>query len=144
MARALTAFFGNTPHHQLATTLLLPFASHIMARYPVPSHILDAIDESDLSRYGAAHVSRRTENRRMIARAAEKINAIYDTGAPFFTKDAIREIVRQLDELTANIRLGDKALLIFTVQGLDGSFVEIPLELGVVLPYRDLPDVDIV
>jgi len=80
----------------------------------------------------------------MIAQFSERINAIYDSGVPFFTKDAIKDVAEQLDHLTSGLKLGDKAALTFTVRGVDGIRVDIPMELGTVEPYRDEPDLDIV
>lgn len=117
-----------------------------MARYPVPSDVIERLDADDISVYGQAQITQRAENRKLIAEASKQINAIYDSGALFFTKDAIRDIARQLDELTPRItwREGDKAKLKFNVRGIDGVCVDVPVELGEVLPYTDRPDVDIV
>jgi hypothetical protein len=115
-----------------------------MARYPLPSHIIESMDAADLPSYGAAHLARRVQNRNTIACVSEKINAIYDSGTPFFTKDAIRDIVRQLDELPPISNPREKIVQKFTLRGIDGALVELSVPLGRVHPYRDLPDVDIV
>jgi len=117
-----------------------------MSRYPVPFKILEELDTSDLDVYGQAHVSQRVENRRLIAEVTTKINTIYDSGAFFFIKDAIRDIARQLDQLTPDLTWeeGVTASLKFNTQGIDGVWVEVPVELGEVLRYRDRLDVDIV
>ncbi len=115
-----------------------------MARYPVPPDIMEAIDKADSLTRGPAHITRRTANRKMIAHLSERINTIYDSGIPFFTRDAIKDVVRQFNHLTTDLKLGDKTTLTFTVQGLDGIYVDIPVELGTVEPYRDEPDLDIV
>ena len=80
----------------------------------------------------------------MIAHLSERINTIYDSDVLFFTKDAIKDVVRQLNQLTTDLKLGDKTTLTFTMQGLDGVCVDIPVELGTVESYRDDPDLDIV
>lgn len=115
-----------------------------MSRYPVPIEILEKLDISDLGE--RAHLSQRVKNRKLIAEVANKINPIYDSGVFFFTKDAIRDIARQLDELTPDLTWEDgvTANLNFNVRGIDGVWVEVPVELGEVLPYRDRPDVDVV
>ncbi|KAI5861222.1 hypothetical protein GGS23DRAFT_577629 [Durotheca rogersii] len=115
-----------------------------MARYPVPSHVIESIDAADLRGFGAAHLARRAANRRTIARLSEKLNAVFDSGVPFFTKDAIRDIVRQLDELAVNPNPRVHTVRKFIVRGLDDCVVELRVPLGRVHPYRDLPDVDIV
>ncbi len=92
-----------------------------MARYPLSPHVIESIDTADLPRFGAAHLTRRAENRNAIARVAVTINAIFDSGVPFFTKDAIRDIVRQFDEPPANPDPRDMIVHKFTVRGLGGG-----------------------
>lgn len=87
----------------------------------------------------------RDANRKVIAELTERINSIYDSGVPFFTKDTIRDVSQQLQMSTAGLRMGDKAKLTFTVSGVDGISVEIPIEMGTSLgPYPDTPHLDIV
>ena len=115
-----------------------------MSRYPIPPEVIESIDAADLPTYGAVHVARRVENRKVIGHVSGKLNAIYDSGVLFFTKDAIEDIVRQLDELPVNPNPRAKCVHTFTVTGVDGSPVEVRVPLGRVHPYRDVPDVDIV
>ena len=102
------------------------------------------MDAADLPRLGAVRLARRAANRDTIARVSEKLNIIFDSGVPFFTKDAIQDTVRQLDDLVVNPNPRAHTLRKFTARGVDGSVVEVVVPLGRVHPYRDLPDVDIV
>lgn len=94
--------------------------------------------------FGRAHMARRAANREMITHLSGRINAIFDSGVPFFTKDAIRDIAQQINHLTSDLKLGDKASLTFTVRGLDGVRVNITVELGTVEDWREQPDLDVV
>ena len=115
-----------------------------MARYAVPTHIIESIDAADLPRLGVAHLARRVASRHAIVHVSETLNAIFDLGVPFFTKTAIQDMVRQIDGLAVNPNPRLQVVRKFTVRGVDGGVVEILVPLGRVHPYRDLPDVDIV
>lgn len=55
--------------------------------------------------------------------AIARINALYDSGTPFFTKDRIRAIH---DQLKKPLKKGDK----ISVIGLDGAKVDFDVEIG--------------
>lgn len=59
------------------------------------------------------------------------INAIYDSGTPLWTKDAIRDLVRQIDESGVRLVQTEPISLEFSTVGIDGEIVHISFELGV-------------
>ncbi|KAK4033538.1 hypothetical protein C8A01DRAFT_19539 [Parachaetomium inaequale] len=76
----------------------------------------------------------RAKNRAEIQALCAPINAIYDSGTPLFTKAAIRNLVRQIDESGVRRVQTEPLSLKFSIAGIDGRVVEIPLQLGVKLP----------
>lgn len=66
--------------------------------------------------------------------AAKTLRAMYRDGAPFFTKDAIRKLVRQIDNSNSGIEHGKESRegrpRYFSIEGLDGKTVEIENETG--------------
>lgn len=63
-----------------------------------------------------------------------RIKALYDAGAPFFTKDMFRDVHQRLK---GNLQRGDKVSVI----GADGVAVEFDIEVGRVLE-TDNPDLE--
>lgn len=67
-----------------------------------------------------------------MTKAYTDIRALYLSGAPLFTKESLRHIKQQLKDLE-----GKSGTV--HVQGLDGSFVEIPIKTGEILSYSLSP-----
>ncbi len=71
------------------------------------------------------------ERRDKLAAAQHLIQAKYDAGVPFFTKDQFRDVVRQLDAITQQREQGnhDETATI-SITGLDGLVVQFPIDTG--------------
>ena len=79
-------------------------------------------------------MERRAQNRAEVQALWAPINAIYDSGTPFFTKAAIRGLVRQIDESGIH-RVQTKPLTLkLSILGIDGSVVDTSLQTGVKYP----------
>ncbi|KAK4032782.1 hypothetical protein C8A01DRAFT_40756 [Parachaetomium inaequale] len=98
---------------------------------PIPPIVIEAIDGKDKAFFGAPWITRRAENRAAIQKLSGVINTIYESGAPFFTKDAIRDLVRQIDEAGVRRVQTEPVSLRFSVTGIDGKTADIPVKLGV-------------
>ena len=98
---------------------------------PIPADIIEAVDREETPAYGAHIIAQRVKNRAEIRELWGPINAIYDSGTPFFTKDAIRDLLGQIDESGVRPVQTEPLSLRFSITGIDGKTVEIPLELGV-------------
>lgn len=79
--------------------------------------------------------TRRAEEGEM-AEVTSKIRSFYDAGIPFYTKEALRDVSRQLERLSEK---GQKV----SVRGLDGSMVDFEIESGLILPAGE-PDLEMV
>lgn len=71
--------------------------------------------------------------------AADRVRELYGSGVPFFTKDAIADLVGQLDRARKHHEQkgaseGDTHEQVFSLQGLDGKTVEIENEIGTAWP----------
>ncbi len=67
---------------------------------PIPAHVIEEVDNEE-RRWGSSgdkEIERRAKNRAKIQDLHAPINAIYDSGTPFFTKAAISKLVQQIDE----------------------------------------------
>ena len=67
---------------------------------PVPARVIEQVDDEE-RRWGPTgdkEIERRAKNRAKIQDLYAPINAIYDSGTPFFTKAAIGSLVQQIDE----------------------------------------------
>jgi hypothetical protein len=98
---------------------------------PVPTHVLEAVDEEDRPVYGARWITQRAKHRAAIQNLFGAITTIYESGTPFFTKDSIQDLVRQIDESGVCPVQTEPVSLRFSVAGIDGKKVDVPLELGV-------------
>ncbi|OIW33192.1 hypothetical protein CONLIGDRAFT_676994 [Coniochaeta ligniaria NRRL 30616] len=80
----------------------------------------------------------------MVAVFYRQVKAIYDSGVPFFTREGLQDISRQMDEATARFTPGNCVEVTFTIRGLDGVVVQIPLVLGNALRRQadDPPNTD--
>ncbi|PGG95102.1 hypothetical protein AJ79_10259, partial [Helicocarpus griseus UAMH5409] len=57
--------------------------------------------------------------------AIPRINALYEAGTPFFTKQAIREIQQQINNAISN-----EEIKTISVKGLDNVLVDFDVEIG--------------
>ena len=76
-----------------------------------------------------------------LAAAQHLIQAKYDAGIPFFTKDQFRDVVRQLDAITQQLQEGnhDQAVAI-SITGLDGLAIQFPVDTGKVYVNYEPPE----
>lgn len=101
---------------------------------PVPDDVQARADKKGLG-HSAVEIERRKQNRRAIARVSEKLDRLYASGVPFFTKYALRDIAEQVERLP--IHTGDPRetrVHTFVLQGLDGNPVEVTVTLGTTRP----------
>ena len=98
---------------------------------PVPAHVVQEVDDEARREGGDQEMERRAKNWAEIWGLCGPINALYDSGAPLFTKAAIRDLVRQVDESGARRVQTEPLSLEFSIAGFDGKTVEIPLQLGI-------------
>ncbi|KAL2127848.1 hypothetical protein VTI74DRAFT_10087 [Chaetomium olivicolor] len=126
--KKVTVEFGN-----FEGTLFVPQA---MPYYPlpVPAHVIEEVDDEERRWAGDEEMERRAKNRAEIRDLWAPINAIYECGTPFFTKDAIRNLVRQIDESGVRRVQTEPLSLEFSIAGIDGRTVDISLQLGVKHP----------
>ena len=68
--------------------------------------------------------------------AVARIDELYASGIPFFSKESIRAVLKQIQSLSA---LGDKIL----VKGVDGAMVEFEINVGGIHQTRSLEDDDL-
>lgn len=76
------------------------------------------------------------ETVRKITAATAKIRSLFEAGVPFYTKEAIRNVLQQLE------RSGEKGQKV-SVRGLDGVIVDFEIETGITLP-ADQPDLEFI
>jgi hypothetical protein len=107
-----------------------------MPYYPlsVPTHVIKEVDEEERRWSGDEGMARRAENRAKIQDLCGPINAIYDSGTPFFTKAAIRNLVRRIDDSGVRRVQTEPLSLDFSIEGIDGRTVDFSLQLGVEYP----------
>ncbi|KAJ3570025.1 hypothetical protein NPX13_g5875 [Xylaria arbuscula] len=67
-----------------------------------------------------------------------KVREIYDSGTPFFTKEAMRRIVQQIDD----IEKGKPGTV--SVVGIDGNIVQLPVQTGEVESDIGTPGIEMV
>ena len=101
---------------------------------PIPVHVVQEVDDEARREGGDQEMERRAKNRAEIWDLCGPINALYDSGAPLFTKAAIRDLVRRVDESGARRVQTEPLSLEFSIAGFDGRTVDIPLQLGVKHP----------
>lgn len=64
-------------------------------------------------------------------KVSQAIRHLYATGTPFFTKEAIEHLVRQMDSVMAKYRNGESIEdSTFVLRGLDGNTVNVIVEVG--------------
>ncbi|KAH6853282.1 hypothetical protein B0I37DRAFT_358904 [Chaetomium sp. MPI-CAGE-AT-0009] len=102
---------------------------------PIPAHIIEEIENEERQQgVQEEEIDRWAENRAKIQELCGPINAIYDSGTPFFTKAAIRDLVRTIDESGMRDVQTEPLSLHFAIPGIDGRTVKIPIQLGVAYP----------
>ncbi|KAL2192744.1 hypothetical protein P885DRAFT_46942 [Corynascus similis CBS 632.67] len=79
-------------------------------------------------------MERRAKIRAEIQALWAPINAIYDSGTPFFTKAAIGSLVQQIDEAGIRRVQTEPRSLKLSIAGIDGKMVDISLQIGVKHP----------
>lgn len=100
---------------------------------PIPAHVIEEIDNEE-RQWGASgdkEIALRAKNRAKIQDLYAPINAIYDSGTPFFTKAAIASLVRQIDESGVHRVQTEPLSLNLSIVGIDGRTVDTSLQLGV-------------
>ena len=100
---------------------------------PVPDHVMEEA-EKEWRSHGAipqSEIERWAMNRAKIHEICGPINTIYDAGTPLFTEAAIRELVQTIDESNIRPVQTEPLSLHFSIVGIDGKTVEIPIHLGV-------------
>ncbi|KAK3299893.1 uncharacterized protein B0H64DRAFT_2471 [Chaetomium fimeti] len=102
---------------------------------PIPSHVIDEI-ENEERQMGVPEeeIERWAGNRATIHGLCGPINAIYESGTPLFTKAAIRDLVREIDESGMRRIQTAPLSLHFSITGIDGRTVDFPIQLGVKHP----------
>lgn len=95
-------------------------------------------DVTSDSRYQAYVEAVRSKNRVKLQEAIRKIREVYDSGTPFFTKDAIRDIMQQLEKVESG-QLNE-----VSVMGLDGIVVQLPANIGEFKRDIEIPGVETV
>ena len=102
---------------------------------PIPAHALEEVEEEEKRQWkNKETLKQRAKNRAEIQALWGPINAIYDSGTPFFTKTAIGSLVRQIDESGMQRVQTEPLSLKISIAGIDGKIVDIPLQLGVKHP----------
>lgn len=69
----------------------------------------------------------------MLSQVATTVRALYNEGVPFFTKESLRDLVRQIDETNAKYRLGHSlsdGSHSFRLPTLQEDVVEVKVETG--------------
>ncbi|KAH6857110.1 hypothetical protein B0I37DRAFT_369191 [Chaetomium sp. MPI-CAGE-AT-0009] len=100
---------------------------------PIPAHVLEEVEEEERRwfRRDKKIMEKRAKIRAEIQALWAPINAIYDSGTPFFTKAAIGDLVRQIDESGMHRVQTEPLSLKLSIAGIDGKMVEMNLQLGV-------------
>lgn len=100
---------------------------------PIPDHAIEEA-EKEWEKHGAipqAEIERWAINRAKIHEICGPINAAYDAGTPLFSKAAIRKVLQTIDDSGIRPVQTDPLSLHFSIVGIDGKTVEIPIHLGV-------------
>ena len=103
---------------------------------PVPARVIEQVDDEE-RRWGPTgdrEIERRAKNPAQIQDLYAPINAIYDSGTPFFTKAAIGSLVQQIDESGVHRVQTEPLSLRLSMVGIDGRTVDTSLQLGVKHP----------
>jgi hypothetical protein len=102
---------------------------------PIPADVIKEVEEEERRQWKNREIlEQRAKNRANIQALCGPINAIYDSGTPFFTKANIGSLVRQLDESGLQRVQIEPLSLTVSIAGIDGKIVDIPLQLGVKHP----------
>ncbi|KAK4154071.1 hypothetical protein C8A00DRAFT_33174 [Chaetomidium leptoderma] len=101
---------------------------------PVPAHVIEEVDDEERRWGGDKEIERRAKNRAEIQDLCAPINAIYNSGTPLFTKAAIGNLVRQIDESGVHRVQTEPLSLKFSIAGIDGRTVDTSLQIGVKHP----------
>ncbi len=101
---------------------------------PIPTQIIEKVEDEERLSWGDQEMERRAKNRAVVQALWAPINAIYDSGAPFFTKAAIGSLVRQIDESGVHRVQTEPLALKLSIAGIDGNMVDTSLQLGVKYP----------
>ncbi|KAK3291385.1 uncharacterized protein B0H64DRAFT_47656 [Chaetomium fimeti] len=103
---------------------------------PIPAHVIKEVEEEERRWYRGDKeiLEQRAKARAEIQALLAPINAIYDSGTPFFTKAAIRSLVRQIDESGIHRVQIEPLSLKLSIAGIDGKIVDISLHTGVKYP----------
>lgn len=80
----------------------------------------------------------RSRNLAEMQQVTHKVREIYDSGTPFFTKEAMRTIMQQIDD----IEKGKPGTV--SVVGIDGSIVQLLVKTGEVESDIETPGVEMV
>ena len=102
---------------------------------PIPAHVIKEVEDEERRRWKKKEIlEQRVKNRADIQALYGPINAIYDSGTPFFTKATIASLVRQIDESGIHRVQTEPLSLKLSIAGIDGKVVDTPLQLGVKHP----------
>ena len=109
-----------------------------MPRYPlpIPAHVIEEVENEERRwwRDDEIILERRAKIRAEIRALWAPMNAIYDSGTPFFTKAAIRSLVQQIDEAGVRRVQTEPLSLKLSTAGIDGKMVDTSLQIGVKHP----------
>ncbi|KAL1859825.1 hypothetical protein VTK73DRAFT_7445 [Phialemonium thermophilum] len=100
---------------------------------PSSSTMTDPQSNAD-QQYAADLESARSSNKEEMQQAVQKIREMYDSGLPFFTKDALRETMQQME----NIEKGQPGTV--SVRGLDGTIAQFSVQTGEIV--SDIEDIE--
>ncbi|KAK4096253.1 hypothetical protein N658DRAFT_46258 [Parathielavia hyrcaniae] len=99
---------------------------------PIPAHVMEEVENEE--RHEWKDEERRAKIRAEIRALWAPINAIYDSGTPFFTKAAIGSLVQQIDEAGIHRAQTEPRSLKLSIVGIDGKTVDTSLQIGVEHP----------
>jgi len=99
---------------------------------PIPAHVIEEVENEERRWWGDEEImERRARIRAEIQALWAPINAIYDSGTPFFTKAAIGSLVQQIEEAGIRRIQTEPRSLKLSIAGIDGKMVDISLQIGV-------------
>lgn len=103
---------------------------------PIPAHVIEEVINEERCWWQGDEVilERRAKIRAEIQALWAPINAIYDSGTPFFTKAAIGRLVQQIDEAGIRRVQTEPCTLKLSIAGIDGKMVDTSFQLGVKHP----------
>jgi hypothetical protein len=102
---------------------------------PIPAHVIEEVENEERRWWGDEEMmERRAKIRAEIQALWAPINAIYDSGTPFFTKAAIGSLVQQIDEADIRRVQTEPRSLKVSIMGIDGKTVDTSLQIGVKHP----------